>query len=418
MWVAVLILLPAVASAALLGAAPARKMPQGFRASLLHPSQWPFSLIPVPEVATDPNSGTTIGVLPVFLFTDEHHQIRQILAPDIAYNTILGATGNFRFLAYPSSDTQWYVIGGGSQDIARRVDLLYSTGRDRTRWWSFDGRFYFERDPTERFFGLGNFSPHAAQSNYTTEQLYVRAKLGINFTHELQFALIEKPWRVRIQPGALTNLPYTANAFPTLKGLNGGTEVLTRVVLSYDTRDSIDIPHHGGLYRIFYSVADRAFLSSNSYNEFGFEVRHYFHLNDRMILATHAYLQYIPAESETPFWAMSRLGGQESVLFGQQTLRGYGAGRFIDNNMTDLNAELRTRVWSLDVFGTHGTIELAPFVDLGKVFHDIRTDPINQLHPTGGIGFRGIAEPFVVGFVDVGFGSEGAAIFSGINYPF
>ena len=34
------------------------------------------------------------------------------------------------------------------------------------------------------------------------------------------------------------------------------------------------------------------------------------------------------------------------------------------------------------------------------------------------IGFRGIAEPFVVGFVDIGWGGEGAAVFSGINYPF
>ena len=38
--------------------------------------------------------------------------------------------------------------------------------------------------------------------------------------------------------------------------------------------------------------------------------------------------------------------------------------------------------------------------------------------PVGGIGFRGIAEPFVVGFVDIGWGGEGAAVFSGINYPF
>jgi hypothetical protein len=45
-------------------------------------------------------------------------------------------------------------------------------------------------------------------------------------------------------------------------------------------------------------------------------------------------------------------------------------------------------------------------------------DPFTNLHPVGGIAFRGIAEPFVVGFVDVGWGGEGAAVFSGINYPF
>ncbi len=45
-------------------------------------------------------------------------------------------------------------------------------------------------------------------------------------------------------------------------------------------------------------------------------------------------------------------------------------------------------------------------------------DPVTDLHPVGGVGFRAIAEPFVVGYVDIGWGGEGAAVFSGINYPF
>jgi hypothetical protein len=35
-----------------------------------------------------------------------------------------------------------------------------------------------------------------------------------------------------------------------------------------------------------------------------------------------------------------------------------------------------------------------------------------------GLGFRGIARPFVVGYVDIGYGSEGIAAFTGLNYPF
>jgi hypothetical protein len=40
------------------------------------------------------------------------------------------------------------------------------------------------------------------------------------------------------------------------------------------------------------------------------------------------------------------------------------------------------------------------------------------LHKVAGIGFRGVANPFVVGYVDLGYGSEGVAAFTGINYPF
>lgn len=394
------------------------KLPDSWTSAVWHPSQWPFSLFPVPEVATDPNSGTTIGILPVFLFTDNQGEIKQLFAPDVAINTILGATGNFRYLAYPSSDTQYYFTGGGSQNIARRIDVFYSTGRDRDKWWSFEGRFFFEKDPTERFYGLGNNSAQGAETNYTTKQIYFRGTLGLNITHQLQVAITEQPWYVRIQEGALDNLPYIGTLYPGLKGLGGGSEVITQVVTSYDTRDSIDIPTDGGLYRAFYGVADRAFLSSNSYNQAGFEVRQYFPVNSRITLAGHVYSQYTPAGIETPFWAMARLGGEESILFGQQTLRGYGAGRYVDNNLTDLNFEARTRVYERTIMGTHGILELAPFIDAGKVFAYANQNPIDQLHPVGGMGFRAIAQPFVVGYVDVGWGAEGPAFFSGINYPF
>ncbi len=126
----------------------------------------------------------------------------------------------------------------------------------------------------------------------------------------------------------------------------------------------------------------------------------------------------MPAGNEVPFWSMARLGGESSLLFNQQTLRGYGAGRFVDNNLFDINVEMRSRVWETDIFNTHGILELAPFFDVGRVFHNPGEDFVTDLHPVGGMGFRGIAEPFVVGYVDVGWGGEGAAVFSGINYPF
>jgi hypothetical protein len=38
-----------------------------------------------------------------------------------------------------------------------------------------------------------------------------------------------------------------------------------------------------------------------------------------------------------------------------------------------------------------------PFFEAGRVFHAMSGDLFEALHPVGGIGFRGIAEPFVVG---------------------
>ena len=384
--------------------------------SLTDPDTWPF--IPVPEVATDPNGGTTVGILAAVLFTDSKNQITDILAPDAEVNTAQGAGGTFRYLSYPSEDTNWYATAGGQVKIARRVDVDYQTGRTHEQWWSFEGRFYFEKDPTERFFGVGNDSRLGNQTNYTTNQIYGLGVFGLNFTKNLQLALSLRPRRVRIQKGAFNNIPQIFRLFPRQKGINGGSEVPAQLALTYDTRDSLEVPRSGGLATIFFGIADRAFLSSVSYTRFGGELRHYYAINDKVTLAGHIFVEYNPSGKETPFWSMGRLGGQESLLVDQETLRGYGAGRFIDNNVAVANGEVRTRVWDHDIFGTHGILEIAPFLDIGRVAHNIGFDPFEELHTTGGIGFRGIAEPFVVGFVDVGYGGEGVAVFSGINYPF
>ncbi len=369
--------------------------------TVLNPHNWPFTLVPVPEIESDPNSGVTYGVLAAMLFTDKHGDINNILAPDIISNSTLGPGGTFRYLGYPSSDEQYWVIAGFEEKIARRVDLDYAIGRTHQSRFSFEGRFFFERDPTERFYGIGNSSSEGNESNFTTEQLY-----------------FERPRYVRLFNGAFESLPTIFQEFPNIKGLHGGTEVLNQIQTSYDTRDSVDLPTQGGYALAYASIADRRFMSSISYTRMGADIHHYFPIGPKITLATHGYLQYMPAGNEVPFWSMGRLGGESSLLIDQQTLRGYGAGRFVDNNLFDVNVEMRSRVWETDIFNTHGILELAPFFEAGRVFHNPGEDFVTDLHPVGGMGFRGIAEPFVVGYVDVGWGGEGAAVFSGINYPF
>ena len=387
-----------------------------FAYDLMDPTSWPF--IPVPEIATDPNGGVTAGLLPVFLFTDTKNQIRDIFAPDINWNSTLGAGGNFRYMSYPSEDTNWYTVLGAQQDIARHVDLDYQTGRTHQDLFSFEGRFFFERDPTERFYGIGNTSPQNRETTFTTQQLYGTGTVGLNVTENLQIQFMERPRWVRLQDGAYTTFPQIFKLFPHRKGIDGGSEVLSQLMVQYDSRDSVDIPKSGGLYRVYGSLADRALGSSFSYTRFGYEVRKYYTPHPRITFAGHLFMEYEPAGNEMPFWAQARLGGDESALTDQQTLRGYGTGRYVDNNLFVANMEMRTRVWDMDMFGTHGTLELAPFAEAGRVAHDLAYNPVSQLHPVGGLGFRGIAQPFVVGYVDVGYGAEGASIFSGINYPF
>ena len=56
--------------------------------SWLNPATAPF--IPVPEIAVDPDSGTTLGMLATWVQTDDQHEIRRIFAPDVLHDLAIG----------------------------------------------------------------------------------------------------------------------------------------------------------------------------------------------------------------------------------------------------------------------------------------------------------------------------------------
>jgi hypothetical protein len=379
------------------------------------PTTSPF--IPIPEVGTDPNSGTTFGLLPVFLHS-EHDQIRRIIAPDITYNTDLGYGGNFRIFSYPSTDAEWSLVAGGKQKVERGVDGVYTTGILRGQDWSYFNHVVYDRSATGRFFGLGNDSRSADQTNYTDEQAYVETMVGRNFGPTFQIALNLRPRYVQIEHGSFGSLPSTNVVFPGLAGLGNSHEFLSRLFVAYDTRDSTIVPTRGSELVGFVGVADKAFLSSASYSRFGLDARHFQPIDDRLTVAGHLALTYMTAGNDAPFWALSSLGGDRSVLAERQPLRGFGSDRFIDRNVFSSTLELRRKIYDLNLFTTELNLEVAPFIEAGRVFHNLDDNPLDRLHFAGGLGVRAVAKPFIVGYLDIGYGGEGMAVFSGINYPF
>ncbi len=373
------------------------------------PRTSPF--IPIPEVATDPNSGTSFGVLPVYLVLDEQTEIRKIYAPDVIYHPALGYGARFRVFGYPSEDTTWYVVGGAKQRVEREFDADYASGIKRAEPWSFSARSVYDRSATPRFFGIGNDTTLAERTNYTQEQAYLDAVAARNFTPQLQLSLEMRPRVVTIEPGVLEQ-----SIAPNFLGSEN--DWLNRLAFTYDTRDSPSIPTHGTALTVFAGASDRRFLSSISYAEVGLDVRHLQPLDERFTLAAHAALRYMPGSNAMPFWTLSRLGGDRSDVGERQPLRGFGEGRFVDRDLFSGSIELRSRVFDINLFSQELSLEAAPFIDAGRVFHDMGQNPLNRLHVAGGVGLRAIARPFIVGYLDIGYGAEGAAIFSGINYPF
>jgi outer membrane protein assembly factor BamA len=383
----------------------------------LNPATAPF--IPVPLVGSDPNSGTTVGILPVWLKSDDNHEITRIIAPDVLYNPNFGYGADARVYAYSSADEQWSIDSGFNERVQRNFDAEYQVGRLREQRWSLTYSLVYDRSGTPRFYGIGNESSAINETNYTNSQGLAQVQAGLNLNHQWQILYTARLRTVDVGPGSLANVASLESRFGRILGVGTNSQFLNRVSVIYDTRDNIVVPTHGMEFVAYAGDASRhGLLNDSMYSETGFDGRDYLPLTPSSVLASHLAVRYLPDAHRVPFWALSSLGGGDSQIGGEQPLRGYGEGRYYDRNSFDAGLEWRRTVFSFDAVTTRVNVELAPFVDLGRVFSRTSTLPFEQLHHVFGVGFRGIAPPFVVGKVDVGYGSEGVAVFTGLNYPF
>jgi outer membrane protein assembly factor BamA len=379
------------------------------------------SIIPIPEIIFDPNEGDTYGVLAVVLFLDEKDEIRYLLAPDFRYNETTGPYPHFRFFAYPTPERRYSIV------------LAKSTTKDEKYESTFEDRGYggghltffvhalYERDSTERFFGFGNDSIESDESNYTSEITDAEATPGVWLLPTVHLSYRMRIFHEAISGGQVDSVPFIgapqflANPDTDVqnRGLEPGVYWSHGLRLAYETRDSRDLPTEGALAVAYVDAADRRLGSSTSFVKFGVEGRKFVPLREvrNPIVALRVRLDYVSGSGDTPFWEMSRLGGRWS-------LRGFGNDRFIDFNRSLAGAEVRTRIFERRLFGVKTEFEVAPFVETGQVFHEFTSSPVGDLHWVGGIGFRAVVRPQVVGFVDLGEGSEGLKVFSGIEYPF
>lgn len=383
----------------------------------LNPTTWP--VLPVPLTAVDPNSGLTLGLIPTMIVTNSRNEITDFIAPDVLHNPYFGWGADGRILAFPSEDTQWSIVGGAEQRVESSLDLEYQTGLLRESPFSLTVETLYDRSGTERFYGIGNNSFKINQTVYINQQIGAYATLGWNISHAWQLAYTFTARKDKVLGTTLPGVPPITSRFRGTFGIGTTHELLNRVAIVYDTRNDIVIPTSGMQLTAYGGAASRNVdVDDSLFTEAGGDGRFYWSPYDSLVVASHMDLRYEPSTHYVPFWALSTLGGDESDIGGSQTLRGYGVGRFYDRNSFSANLELRQNVVSMDAFATHIDLQAAPFFDTGRVFHSTDTFPIKHLHNVLGMGFRGIAPPSVVGYVDIGKGHEGIAVFTGIGYPF
>src|SRR2546425_9290432 len=289
------------------------------------------SFIPIPEIITDPNEGNTGGLLGVVLFLDEKDEIRYMLAPDVRYNRTKGVFPTFRFFAYPTPRRRYSVLIGKSTTKDEDYELEFS---DRGYW---EGRafvlasFVHERDSTDRFFGFGNDTsatptvrpqtgPKGGETNSTGRNTVAQATPGVWLLPSVNLSYRMRIRRFSVERGQVRGIPFIGVQHPETRdhGLEPGVYWAHQVALTFDSRDSFDIPTHGALALAYAEMADRRLGSSTSFVKFGGEWRDFVPLRKgNPILALRVLADYTSGDRRTPFWEQNSLGGR-------RTLRGFG----------------------------------------------------------------------------------------------
>jgi outer membrane protein assembly factor BamA len=370
------------------------------------------SIFPIPTVSTSKNDGNDAGLIVPILVTDPDGELRYIHAPMLIHNSYLGVRGTYNLFKYDPGGRQMKFQASWTEQIERKLVFTYENPSfsDGRYTLNFGGAFF--KNATSRFFGISMDTPESNQSNYTAREVRANWKFGVYLNEVTQVAIGQRYREVRIQPGGVEEFPYAMDEFPAVSGMQGAAIYGHRATFHYDTRDNLITPTVGTQITAYYELNQNFRNGTNPlYTRGEVEIKKLFPSESkRMVLVVRGDLQTTNGFS-VPFYERSSLGGQNN-------LRGYGVDRFIDDHMIVFNVEQRIHLLRTRVANVMAEFEVAPFVDMGKVFNTFQRDQLTGYKITPGIGFRGIIRPGVVGRVDYGFSDEGGAVFAGLDYPF
>ncbi len=378
-----------------------------------------YTIIPLPAFAYSRNEGYWIGALAPVLKANRKGDLEHIFAPQYIYNRYVGQTVTVNYYRYQTDTLTYHAVGSYSEKIQRDFDIgfkdlgagggRYIVGAD-VNWF---------KNPFSRFFGFGNNAPESNESNYTSRETRFRLTLGVNLSPDLSIMIVERFRDVDLQNGAVTSLSQTLTTFNRTPGVEGAQILGHRLTAFYDTRDNQLTPTRGSYVNLSLEFNQNVSHSDpNHWLRYTLDARHLIpHADNRMVFVGHVLLDALDREQgarrAVPFYERPTLGGEN-------TLRAFGLNRFIGNNAMLANLEERVIVGEKRIFDYVIDLEVAPFLDVGRVSQRIGflQYDFTRMQVDPGVGMRVRAKPNVVGRLDVAYGKDGSNVFVGLDYPF
>jgi len=357
---------------------------------------WPESKSPIAEIA---NSFVERGLLD-------------------GVSTGLGGGNGPQFVLGGMRSGQGMSVGVGY----RRSDLLHerlgfrSTVRGTVQGaWMTDLQIYFPPMYTERgffdiyaryeysplmdYYGEGPQSSLDDRSSYRLEDFRLWVRGGWRFYDFLRIGGTAGGYDAKTGSGKRGGVPSIEDEFDpsTVPGLFvDGQFMHTGVFIQFDWRDNAGGPRFGGNYKLEWTQ----YWDLTSADQFNFRTldalvdQYWPYANRTRVFALHLQGTYsFTADGQkVPFYLQPTLGGNDN-------LRGFQRYRFYADNRFYLNFEHR---WH-----SFAGMDVALFVDAGKVANSARLLYTEDLRVNGGIGFRFKMAETVIMRIDQAYGNEG-----------
>ncbi len=346
--------------------------------------------------------------------------------PAVAYNSDYGfmVGGIVNRFHYKTDNSPFYsfinIAGIVSTGGLASGSISYDKPNFTNTKLRFIGELYAARFFEDPYFGIGSYQK-IPNSTSIKGSLYNFKSISTGFDITLRYPL--KTYSSGKQLDVLAILGFTYEtpwdndsnrliAQQQPLGYTGGHTVTLGSGFIWEGRNSEFRPTKGQYAKSSLEIGQTWFGSDYNTTILRADARNYlsFFLIREITLANRIYFKH--TAGEVPYWDLAYAGDEE-------TLRGYPARRFLDDNAIILNTELRTwlfRINALDAdFG--GTL----FFDLGRTFPNGESLQAISEDLKYSFGFGGTSSFFTPDFVlrtDFGFSEEGMGVYFTAGYMF
>ncbi len=352
--------------------------------------------------------------------------IKYAFLPALAFNSdlgfIFGGIGNrydYRdgakpFYSYTNISGIFSTRGLASFEVSMDKPKVFETNIRLT------SNIYASKFLQDSYFGLRNYQKiNSIPENLP--QFYEFQSFSLGFNGTLRFPLFVDSKLNQLDVLAILNFDYETPidngserliSFEKPLGFEGGRTFMIGSGLIWEARNSEFNPTKGVYTETSVELGNKVWGSSFNTLVLKHDMRHYltFTIIKDITFANRFYLKH--TSGTVPYWKLSYAGDAE-------TLRGYPAKRFLDDNVFILNNELRTWLFDFPSVSTKlgGTI----FADVGRTFsNDTPFDAITSgLKYTYGFGATtSVFTPDFIISADIGFSDEDTGVYINIGYMF